>query len=189
MNPNDGTVQLRFEGIDALEKDAKEPFASNATSKNLELLVLSSPTDESDCYILANQIGSNARPICFVFAGTATEDDGSSIFLDVERMKQSVNFGLIESGGVYPLFYNTLFGGLRSAFTSVTFVARESGLGLWPRDRINAGVTWGGADPLPNVDPIFPKLWRRLKKYTQNRDFRDESDSLVAFIDFLEVRM
>ena len=47
-------------------------------------------------------------------------------------------------------------------------------------------MIWTGAASLPNLDPIFPKLWRRLEKYTQNRDFRDESDTLNAFIDFLE---
>jgi hypothetical protein len=47
-------------------------------------------------------------------------------------------------------------------------------------------VTWSGAASLPELDPIFPKLWRRLERYTQQRDFRDESDTLDAFIDFLE---
>jgi endonuclease YncB( thermonuclease family) len=186
VNQNNGTVQLRFEGIDALEKEAKEPFASDATSKNLDLLGLFSPTDESDGYILANQIGPNGRPICFVFAGDTDDSDGSSIFLDVERMKLSVNFQLINAGVVYPLFYDTLYGDLRSALASAAVSARESKLGIWPDDKTTTGVTWAGVSSLPNLDPIFPKLWRRLEKYTQNRDFRDESDTLDAFIDFLQ---
>lgn len=186
VNQNNGTVQLRYEGIDALEKDAKEPFASDATSKNLELIGVSGPSGESNGYVLANQIGPNGRPICFVFAGDPQENDGASVFLDVDRMKQSVNFRLIEAGVVYPLFYDTLFGDLRTAFTAETVAARSSGLGVWPHDRTSAGVTWGGASSLPGLPPIFPKLWRRLEKYTQNRDFRDESDTLDAFIDFLQ---
>lgn len=186
INQNNGTVQLRFEGIDALEKEAKEPFASDATSKNLDLLGLSNPSDESDGYILANQIGPHGRPICFVFAGTIDEPDGSSIFLDVEQMKQSVNFQLIDSGVVYPLFYDTLFYDLRSALSDAVVNARRSGQGIWPHDKTVAGVKWAGASSLPNLEPIFPKLWRRLEKYTQHRDFRDEADTLDAFIDFLQ---
>ena len=169
-----------------MEKDAKEPFASDATERNLKLIGLSSQTDEAGGYILANQIGPNGRPICFVFAGEAPEDDGASVFLDVDRMKESVNYRLIEAGVVYPLFYDTLFGDLREALTAAAHNARDSGLGFWPNDKTAAGVAWGGADSLPNLDPIFPKLWRRLEKYTQNRDFRDESDTLDAFIDFLQ---
>lgn len=186
VNENNGTIQLRYEGIDAIEKDAKEPFASDATNKNLELLGLSGPTAESAGYILANQIGPNGRPICFVFAGETEEVDGSSIFLRVDRMKDSVNFRLVEAGAVYPLFYDTLFGDLRSALASAAASTRSAGLGFWQNDRTSLGVTWGGASSLPDLDPILPKLWRRLEKYTQNRDFRDESDTLDAFIDFLQ---
>ena len=186
VNQNNGTVQLRFEGIDSMEKDAKEPFASDATNKNFELLGLTSPTDEADGYILANQIGPKGRPICFVFSGSAEEEDGESVFLTVERMKESVNYKLIEAGAAYPLFYDTLFTDLRSELATATKNARTAEIGFWPNDKTNIGVIWTGAASLPNLDPIFPKLWRRLEKYTQNRDFRDESDTLDAFIDFLE---
>ena len=186
LNQNNGTIQLRYEGIDALEKDAKEPFASSATRKNLELLSLSDATDESTGYIMANQIGPNGRPICFVFAEKTDENDGSRIFLDVDRMKNSVNFRLVEAGAVYPLFYDTLFFDLRSALSSAVVSARSSGQGFWPNDQTSIGVQWGGASSLPDLEPIFPKLGRRLEKYTQNRDFRDESEMLEAFIDFLQ---
>ena len=41
-----GTVALRYEGIDAPERGAKEPFASAATAKNIELLGLRDVYDE-----------------------------------------------------------------------------------------------------------------------------------------------
>ena len=186
VNQNNGTISLRCEGIDALEKDAKEPFASDATNKNLEILGLVGPTAEGAGYILTNQIGPNGRPISFVFVGEADEDDGASIFLNVDLLKESVNFRLIEASVVYPLFYDTLFSDLRSALASAVSAARSFGLGVWSSDKTHTGVTWGGAASLPNLDPIFPKLWRRLEKYTQDRDFRDESGTLDAFIDFLE---
>ncbi|MEM9275353.1 MAG: thermonuclease family protein [Cyanobacteria bacterium P01_F01_bin.143] len=188
VNDNNGTLQLRFEGIDAMEKDAKEPFASDATSKNLELIGLTSATDEVDGYILTNQIDPFGRPICFVFSGNAEEEDGSSLFLTAERMKESVNYKLIEAGAAYPLFYDTLFDDLRSELATATKNARTTEVGFWSNDKTNIGVIWAGKDSLPDLDPIFPKLWRRLEGYTQNRSFRDESNTLDAFIDYLETR-
>ena len=35
---SDGEVQLRYEGIDALERAAIRPFSSDATEQNLQLL-------------------------------------------------------------------------------------------------------------------------------------------------------
>ncbi len=161
VNRNNGTVQLRYEGIDTLEKDAKEPFASDATKKNRELTGVPNQNDEAEGYILANQIGPNGRPICFVFAGTTLEGDGQSIFLDRNRVKDSVNYQLLDAGVAYPLFYDTLFGDLRVELASAAASARTTAKGFWPHDKTKDGVTWGGAQSLPNLQPIFPKLWRR----------------------------
>lgn len=185
VNANNGTVSLRYEGIDAVEKDAIEPFALDATNQNLDRLGLTSPTDEAPGYILTNQIGPNGRPISFVFAGTPDEEDGDQIFLEAGRMQDSVNYQLVESGAVYPFFFDTLFADLRGVLATATNAARSSELGLWPSDRTTIGVEWEGASSLPTLDPILPRLWRRLERYTQDRDFRDESETLDGFIDFL----
>lgn len=66
--------------------------------------------------------------------------------------------------------------------------AREHGRGFWPHDKTHEGIAWAGAPSLPEINPIFPKLWRRLEKYTQDRDFRDESDTLESFIGYLEAK-
>ena len=85
INKNNGTISLRYEGIDAVEKDAIEPHASDATRKNLEFLGLPEPGAEGPGYILASQIGPNGRPICFVFAGDTEVPDGTEgFFLEVE---------------------------------------------------------------------------------------------------------
>ena len=188
VNQNNGTVSLRYEGIDAVEKDAVEQFASKATENNLRLLGLKGATDETEGYILASHIGTNGRAISFVFSGTTDEEDGSRIFLGRERMKDSINYKLLETGLVYPLFYDTLFANLRQELASATASARQSGLGLWPSDRTKEGVTWGGASSLSEIPPIFPKIWRRLENYTQSRDFRDNSATLENFQEYLETR-
>ena len=186
INSRNKTIQLRYEGVDSLEKQAKEPFASDATKKNLELIGITRPTDEVRGYILANQIGPNGRPISFVYAGEAHEEDGSEVFLEVDRMKESINYRIIVAATAYPLYYDTLYNDLRDEITSAAIEAEKSGLGFWSRDMTEKGVEWDGAKSLPRLEPIFPKLWRRLEKYTQEKDFRDESDTLEAFKDYLE---
>ena len=125
FNPDNGTIAVRYEGIDALEKEAKEPFASAATAANLTGLGLASPTDEAPGYILSRIIDSNGRPISWVFTGTPPATDGASVFLDVAWMKMSVNFQLLAAGFVYPIFYDTLFGDLRAELTAAVVAARR----------------------------------------------------------------
>lgn len=188
LNQNNGTISLRYEGIDAMEKDAIEPFASKATENNLRLLGLKGATDETEGYILASHIGTNGRAISFVFPGTTDEKDGSKLFLEQTRMKDSINYKLLEMGLVYPLFYDTLYPDLRQVFASATRSARQSGLGVWPKDRTKEGVTWKGASSLSKFPPIFPKLWRKLENYTQVRDFKDRCATLANFQEYLQVK-
>ena len=182
------TINLRYEGIDAVERNAIEPFASNATTMNRQFLGVPNENDESCGYILTRLIGPYGRPICFVFEGEAPENDGNDVYLNVERMQESVNFQLVQAGIVYPLFYDTLFSELREAIAEGAATARENGSDLWSKEQNNNVVTWNGPSSLPTLDPIFPKIWRRLEDYTQNKGFRDEADTLDAFDDFLNFK-
>lgn len=190
FNENNGTVGLRFEGIDALEKSALKQFAEAATQKNLELLGLdmSQNDPEAQAYLLANQVDPHGRVIAFVFAGETSEPDGSSVFLDATEVKKSVNYQLLAEGLVYPLFYDTMFFDLRETFSDAAVAARNAGRGLWPQDATNtgAGIAWQGKSSLATLPPIFPKLWRRLDNYTNDNDFKWASNTLGAFDDYLD---
>jgi endonuclease YncB( thermonuclease family) len=188
LNENNGTIALRYEGIDALEKEVRHPESANATAKNLELLGLSGPQDEGRGYVFSRQLGPHGRPICVVFSGDTNEPDGDSVFVTAERITSSVNHQLLENGNAYPLFYDTLFHDLRAELTQAVKSARQADKGVWLEDATNTGITWGGASSLGGLPPIFPKLWRRLEDYTFDRDFRDVSDTLDAFPEYLEQR-
>ncbi len=49
----------------------------------------------------------------------------------------------------------------------------------------NSGARYSGPDSLDTMPPIFPKLWRRLDKYSRDSDIADTS-SLNEFRDYLE---
>ena len=124
-----GFVQLRFEGIDALELhypgsnhqlkkptvDARDYLLKNlgfdlsaieyAPNNNIPTHVRSTEPVFIQAHILTRGIDSHRRPISFVFKGKAPETNGSSIFLDTDRLKQSLNAALMRQGHVYPGYY------------------------------------------------------------------------------------
>ena len=186
VNSTNGTIQLRFEGIDTMESRAADPFASDATKSNLELCGVPDGTGTARGHILSNQIGPNGRPIAFVYAGDAAEADGDeTIFVDSDRMKGSVNFKQIELGHAYPLFYDTLFNDLRKALADAAAAARSNGENVWSADVTNTGADYSGADSLATMPPLFPKLWRRLETYSRDSDVM-HPDSLSEFKEYLD---
>ncbi|WP_350285786.1 hypothetical protein [uncultured Croceitalea sp.] len=185
INQTNGTIQLRFEGIDTMESKAADPFSSDATKSNLALCGVPDGTGTAPGYILTNQIGPNGRPIAFVYAGTNTAADGASIFLEGEQLKESVNYKQLELGHAYPLYYDTLFFSLRQVLTEAVTKARSSNLNVWGADLTNSGANYSGPDSLLTMPPIFPKLWRRLDKYSRDSDTMNPN-SLAEFEEYME---
>ena len=161
------SVQLRYEGIDTLEKGAVLPHSSEATRANLRFIGGEGSATQEDTrgFILTRRIGPNRRPISFVYSGTVGIGNGADVFADVQWVRRSVNYRLVRSGHAYPMYYNTLFAELRAILTRGVRLSRDEGKGLWPADRSRRGVLYGGPDSLSRLPPIFPKLWRRLRRY------------------------
>jgi len=181
INQSNGSIQLRFEAIDTMESSALDPFASNATDSNLELAM----KDGGEGYICSTQLGPNGRPIAFVFSGsTASADGADDIFLGPDDIMNSVNMQQLALGHAYPLFYDTLFDDLRERCADVSNEAKSNGLNVWSADETNSGTTWtGNAD---TMQPIYPKLWRRIDKFVKDDTFFDENHpmaNLPAWID------
>lgn len=150
-----GSTQLRFEGIDALELHFEghhqpRPLADAARDSLTGLLGMSpvayQPPDQLTVlapaardairgYILSHSLEAHGRPVAFAFAGEPTKPDGSSITLGKSLLKRSLNYKSLELGQAYPLFYDTLFASLRTAFTEAAQTARAAELGIWRDDR------------------------------------------------------
>lgn len=170
LNPNNGSIQLRYEAIDTMEKSAGS-FAEAATLSNLDLAGTQGGTQSARGYICSNQLGPNGRPIAFVFAGDTDKDDGSSVYLEPDDIMESINVKQFERGHAYPLFYDTLFDDLRQRCTEVVLAAKQAGNGVWSADTTNSGASWTGN--VDTLEPIFPKLWRRIDKYVNDETFFD----------------
>lgn len=182
----DGTAQLRYEGIDAIEKGAIQPFATDAKKKNFELLGVKPAMPNPRGYILTRECEAKGRPVCFVFTGTPPGSDGSSIVLQAQLMRKSVNVGLVRQGCAYPLFYKTLFAELRAVIVDALHAAQSAaggGAGLWPQDRTNRGFKVSGKSDKDQIKPIFPKLWRRLFS-----DYKGDPSDLKSFLAFIRAQ-
>ena len=144
-------------------------------NKNLELLGTPDGKGEASGYILTKLIGSYGRLIAFVFTGCPPKKDGTFVSLDVEWMKKSINFRMIHKGYAYPSFYSTLADDLREAIKKEAAEAQSSERGIWLSDGTRGGVTFESSlspdNPLRKVNPIFPKLWRRLEDYKGDERF------------------
>ena len=170
---SEGEVQLRYEGVDALEKAAIKPFSSDATKINKELL--GGAENGQIGYILSSHTDSNGRPVCFVFAGEAAELDGAEIMLKAELLRQSVNYQLLAAGVVYPLFYETLYKELRDEMVEAVNKARAAKLGIWKEDASTKGFIIKPPVNLPKLPPIFPKIWRRLDTFYSRQSNKDKT--------------
>jgi endonuclease YncB( thermonuclease family) len=158
-----GEVQLRYEGIDALEKAAIRPFSSDVIKRNIEFL--GGNRSGLPGYILSSHTDAHGRPVCFVFSGTPPKPDGSMVLLELDWLRESVNYKLLQEGLVYPMFYETLYKELRDEMVSATNTARAAGLEIWSEDRSTEGFQLDIPPNLAKLPPIFPKLWRRLETF------------------------
>jgi endonuclease YncB( thermonuclease family) len=190
-------VQLRLEAIDTLEthfQNTHQPLelAEKALEALLEHLGITGvewndqrtrvveANDGTPGYILSRVVEPNRRPVAFVFAGDAPEPDGSQVFLNVARVRQSVNFKQTTSGLAYVTYYEGLFPDLRNAFTAAANEARQAGLGVYGHDRTNAGFVVNGLQSIQEQHIILPKLFRRLAV------FLETGGPITGFKEFLE---
>ena len=191
---NIGSVNLRLEGIDALElhftpqvKGSHEthqprPLADDSRgflTKELGLDPVQyvppkltrvkppAPNDGAPGFILSRSLDIHGRPVSFVFTGELPADDGSPFFLKPSFLKKSLNYKSVLNGFAYPLFYDNFFKELRDVFSAAAVAARNSNpkRGIWKKDKTTSGVVVNNQADLETNGFIFPKLFRRLSSY------------------------
>jgi endonuclease YncB( thermonuclease family) len=198
-------VQLRLEGIDTLETHFSAPggevhqprsLANAATDFLLSHLHIKNVVwdnahrnivkakDGTPGYILTQQKDINGRPVSFVFAGTPSEQDGSNVFLDSKRLKDSLNYQTLALGNAYPTYYMGLFSDLRKTLTEAATKARTKHLGVYKHDKTNTGVVLDKLVVIIDEQPILPKLFRRLTEFIAG----DDPPNLEGFLVWLAAR-
>ena len=184
-----GGVQLRLDAIDALEthytpRPSPHPWRQNpelgdaAATVHLSMLGFNDVTrDEQEIVTAANPQGVQpgailtrfadkyGRAVAVVFAEDEQPHgaDASSMFLDGEGLKKSVNFRLLEAGLVYPTFYSQFFHDLRDLLADTAGAARAKGRGIWATDSTNAGFMLQSRDQLTTELIMLPKCFVDLR--------------------------
>ena len=198
LNGNDH-AQLRFEAIDTLEthyRDTHQPLelATEALERLLDGLGITGvewnetrtritrANDGTKGYIVSRAVEENGRPVSFVYTGTPPEDDGSQIFLDADRVRQSLNYRALEEGMAYPTYYKGLFPDLRDALTEAVSRAREEPRGVWAEDYTTEGFEVETLESITEEYVILPKLFRRLAEYLEG------GGSVAGFKEFLDAK-
>lgn len=180
-----GTVQLRYEGIDTIEKSATQPLSGDSRDANFALLREFSDqfTDTPRGFILTRQTDGNRRPVSFAYSGDSDYMDGADVFLDGALARRSVNYKMVERGFAYPMFYETLFMEIRRELAAAFRSARAARLALHQSDGTLTGVRIESRDDLATIPPIYPKLWRRLEEFFRNHDELDGFKEWLAHRD------
>jgi len=191
-----GHAQLRLEAIDTLEThfmNSHQPLefalaALNALLVNLGIenvvwnpsrTMVISASDAVEGYILSREVEKNHRPVAFAFSGVTDQEDGGSIFLEPDLLRESVNHQQVATGMAYATYYRGLFPVLRNVFSASVQNARSTGLGLWPSDRSEVATEIQNQQQLEEDFVIMPKLFRRLTEHLQG------GGSIANFKEFL----
>lgn len=189
-------AQLRIEAIDTLETHYQghhQPLklAKKALRFLLDELGIKkvkfdkggkvvSAQDGTRGYILSRATEKNRRPVCFVFAGDAEEEDGTEVFLRPDRLEESVNYKSALEGLAYPTYYEGFFPDLRKKITAAVAQARkDGGKGIWPKDKTTEGFTVSSLSSVTEKHVILPKLFRRIV------NFMGDGGSIDGFKEFL----
>lgn len=193
----DGSVQLRFEGIDAPEVHygvAAQRLGRGARDQLLSWMgfttVQFSPTapdrvtaatpDRVPGFVLTKGVDPNGRPISYVVldadAGDPSSGSGEALqggewrWVDDEILGRSLNHRLLQAGHAYLTVYTSTPAAHRRALREVARVARRARRGVWALDRTDDWVLETQADigPGPDGQLILPKLFRRCTDYLKD---------------------
>jgi hypothetical protein len=139
-----------------------------------------SAQDGTHGFILSRKTEKNHRPVSFVFAGYAEEDDGAHIVLRPDRLEKSVNYQSVLAGLAYPTYYTGFFSDLREKITAAVAQARKGdGKGIWPKDKTTKGFIVSSLASVTDDVVILPKLFRRIINFMGN------GGSIDGFKDYL----
>jgi endonuclease YncB( thermonuclease family) len=185
---SDGSVQLRFEGIDAPELHygkLAQPLGVEARDDVLKAMGFKGVTYKDDGItaatskpqsisgaILASMGEANGRPVSYVLVGDDVphEADGTWIHVTARLVAASINAKMLENGASYLTLYTSTPQAHQEQLRDIATKAYNAGLGVWGYDASNEFVLDDQDSIGPNGELILPKLFRRCSDYLKARD-------------------
>ncbi|HEY1367151.1 MAG TPA: thermonuclease family protein [Gaiellaceae bacterium] len=190
VTKSDGSVQLRFEGVDAPElhygTDA-QPLGEKARDQLLRWIgftnveyatgttrVTAAEPASVRAAILSKAVERNGRPVAFVLLDADAQDLSSGEWTDIDArlIGKTLNARLLESGMAYYTVYTST--PLRSTLRSLASRARRAnqgqGRGVWRADCTHDFTLVDQASIGPEGQLVLPKLFRRCTDYLKAVD-------------------
>lgn len=188
-SPRDGSVSLRFEGIDSPEfnyTSHNQKFSKQARDYLLEQShfgnilfknangndcnsVISSKPEKVKAYIACNGIDPHGNPICYVFRGTSKKD-GQVLSLTPNELRNSLNYKMLEEGFAYLLTYSSMPASHIDFFRAAAIRAKSQRKNIWSADTTSLfNVTDKSSIAGENTQLIYPKLFRRFIDYYNDK--------------------
>lgn len=198
----DGSVQLRFDGIDATElhyagqaqplskvsRDwlAREMGFTEITYKAASSTAVQSaaPPNGVRGAILSNMAEANGRPVSYVLlaADAPAQDDGSMIAVTDTLLDATLNLRSLAAGMSYFTVYTSTPFEHRERLRAVAETARQARTGVWG---VDATAEWELDDQASigvGGQCILPKLFRRCTDYLKAVDNRGFAGNLTDWL-------
>ncbi|GHO92569.1 hypothetical protein KSF_026170 [Reticulibacter mediterranei] len=181
----DGSVQLRFEGVDAPElhygsaaqplgKEARDELLSwmgfdHIVYKHQSTMVQSADPASIRGAILTQAAEANGRPVSYVLLEQDVHlSDGTWVEVDEALLKLTMNYRLLTSGRAYYTVYTSTPFAHRQLLREAAVTARRADQGVWAVDMTSEFALDDQASIGPAGQLILPKLFRRCTDYLKD---------------------
>lgn len=181
----DGSIQLRFEGVDTTELhygNLAQPLGAEARDELLKwmgfgkikfkgdtTLVESADPATARGSILSKKVEIHGRPVCFVLLEQEAQGltSGQAVELDSALLERTLNWRLLETGVAYYTVYTStpLRDRLRAAALQARNARGGEGRGVWAQDSTHEFRLLDQDSIGPQGATILPKLFRRCSDY------------------------
>lgn len=185
----DGSVQLRFDGIDATELhygSAAQPLGKEARDVLLNMMgfsdvqfvgtstkVASANPPTVPGTILTKMAEANGRPVSFVLLGAQAQahnvQDGHWVHVTEAVLRDTLNVKMLQNGMAYYTVYTSMALTHRHTFQKLALEARKAKRGVWAVDT-TAEFELTGINDINDTGTqvILPKLFRRSVDYLKD---------------------
>jgi len=176
----DGSVQLRFEAIDAPEthyEHLAQPLGDQARDALLKLAgfshitftketVQSATPLEIPAVIVAKMIEVNGRPVAYIFTGSEPNlHDGQPVTALESFLPRSLNMHMLDNGLAYLTLYTSTLPTHRAICVQHAQAARSKRIGVWAKDTTKHFTLANQQSIGPAGELVLPKIFRRCSDY------------------------